>query len=606
MLMLAGLQTTACSEEKIVDFEQGVLEPLVINATPKITRTALAEDGKSIHWQKGDKIAVYDYTAPKHEFAIESFDKSKARFLGKITAKKENFLVLYPHHLAADNLAADNKISVSLPTEQTASANTFASGLNISASKGKRNVDGSPSVLTFHNVCQLLKFEVPGYASDKISKIVFTTNTAVAGALTVDCTGETPIATISADGSKTISILPPAGTSTFVAGTYYIVSAPVQMNGFSMSFTCGGTQLSLRSNSTFGGEAGKIYSLGQIDLVETPNAKTEHVYKDGVLMGTKLTLNNAPIKDKQWSAVVKNASGTTVRTLQGTGNLISAEDDAIWPYLPTGMYTADYSFTNSNNKEFTKSISFNISEKPNFSISNYAYTSFSYYKGDGVEQNIETANGLDNMMIYEPRITINGISLDILNNSNYSFVPESNVTSGIISKKDGIIRYNSYKVNSLTSYRLTAEVTFDGTSKSSEKTVYITGLPYSVAPPTQTDWTGSAKSWTDSYVRLHKHTIEKTFYCPENINVKVGHSVRLYRSRIAGKPTYKLQCSGTDLASFTAETGGKAVTDNGEYDGVLSASSPIITCTNSAGTDDGRLTGEGSNTQVKSISVEYR
>ena len=185
-----------------------------------------------------------------------------------------------------------------MPTQQTAVTSNFAQNLNISVGKGKRNIDGSPSQLTFYNVCQLLKFEIPEYASNKISKIDFTANTAVAGILSINCINETPVASVSADGSKTITILPPAQATTFASGTYYIVTAPVQMTGFSMSFTCEGKSYALSSSSTFGGEAGKIYSLGKIDLVNTPSANAVHVYNQGVLMGTRLSLSNAPFEGK--------------------------------------------------------------------------------------------------------------------------------------------------------------------------------------------------------------------------------------------------------------------------------------------------------------------
>lgn len=607
-MLAACISLTACSDEKIVDYEQNTLEPLVINATPRATRTTLAEDGKSILWQSGDEIAVYDFTVAKHKFEMETFDGNKAQFFGKITAKKENFLVLYPYSIGADNLDADDNISVTLPTQQTAVTSNFAQNLNISVGKGKRNIDGSPSQLTFYNVCQLLKFEIPEYASNKISKIDFTANTAVAGILSINCINETPVASVSADGSKTITILPPSQATTFAHGTYYIVTAPVQMNGFSMSFTCEGTSYALSSGSTFGGEAGKIYSLGKIDLVNTPSAHAVHVYNQGVLMGTKLSLSNAPIEGKEWTVVVKKSNGITVRTLQGVGNLTSTEEDAAWPYLPQGGYTVEYSFESSNNKRFTKSFSFNVIEKPVFTVSTYAYTSFSYYKGDGVAKDIYMANSLDNMTIYEPRITINGIDSKILTNDNYIFTPESNLTSGLIGRNVGVFSYNTYKVNNLTSYSITGKVTFDGVSASSNKTVYITGLPYSVAPPTQSDWTGSAKSWGSDYVRLHQHTITKTFYSPENVNVEVTHSVYLYKSRAwgSGTPTYKLQCSGNTIAQVSASSGGSSVTDNKSYDGILASSNPTISCVNSAGSDDSWLTGEGSNTRVNSITVEYR
>lgn len=593
-MLAACISLMACSDEKIVDYEQNTLEPLVINATPRATRTTLAEDGKSILWQSGDEIAVYDFTVAKHKFEMEAFDGNKAQFFGKITAKKENFLVLYPYNLGADNLDADDNISVTLPTQQTAVTSNFAQNLNISVGKGKRNIDGSPSQLTFYNVCQLLKFEIPEYASNKISKIDFTANTAVAGILSINCINETPVASVSADGSKTITILPPTQATTFASGSYYIVTAPVQMTGFSMSFTCEGKSYALSSSSTFGGEAGKIYSLGKIDLVNTPSANAVHVYNQGVLMGTRLSLSNAPFEGKEWSAVVKNANGTVVRSLQGTGNLTSSENDAAWPYLPRGGYTMEYSFDNSNGKRITKTMQFNVVEKPTFTVSTYAYTSFSYYKGDGVERDIETANSLHNMTIYDPRITINGIDSKILKSPNYTFTSQiSNVSSSVKGRDGAVITYNNATVSSLGAYSLTGLVTFDGTSVSAVKTVYITGIPYNAEPPTQANgWTGSA-SWNSGYVQLNKQTVSKSFYCSENINVNVIHSYNI-PSNLFSPAEYKLGCSGSTItikgASFSATSAKNAANAM-----TLKSSNPVVSCQSTK-----------SNVRVERIAVEYR
>ena len=592
-MFAACISLTACSDEKIVDYEQNTLEPLVINATPRATRTTLAEDGKSILWQSGDEIAVYDFTVAKHKFEMEAFDGNKAQFFGKITAKKENFLVLYPYNLGADNLDADDNISVTLPTQQTAVTSNFAQNLNISVGKGKRNIDGSPSQLTFYNVCQLLKFEIPEYASNKISKIDFTANTAVAGIININCINETPVASVSADGSKTITILPPAQATTFASGTYYIVTAPVQMTGFSMSFTCEGKSYALSSSSTFGGEAGKIYSLGKIDLVNTPSAHAVHVYNQGVLMGTRLSLSNAPFEGKEWSAVVKNANGTVVRSLQGTGNLTSSENDAAWPYLPQGGYTVEYSFDNSNGKRITKTMQFNVVEKPTFTVSTYAYTSFSYYKGDGVEVDVETANSLHNMTIYEPRITINGIDSKILKSPNYTFTSQISSVSSSVKGRDGaVITFNDATVGNQGAYSLTGLVTFDGTSVSAVKTVYITGIPYNAEPPTKDNgWTGSA-SWNSGYAQLNKQTISKSFYCSENINVNVIHSYNI-PSSVLSPAQYKLDCSGSaitiDGARFSATSAKNAANAM-----TLKSSNAVVSCQSTKG-----------NVRVERIAVEY-
>ena len=111
--------------------------------------------------------------------------------------------------------------------------------------------------------------------------------------------------------------------------------------------------------------------------------------------------------------VLENSSNIIVRTLQGVGTLYSSEEDEIWPYLPKGTYTLEYTFTTSNGKKMTKNLKFDIIESPTFSVGISAYTSYSYYKGDGVVKDISKANTLNNVTIYEPEISITSIEATI-------------------------------------------------------------------------------------------------------------------------------------------------------------------------------------------------
>jgi hypothetical protein len=276
--------------------------------------------------------------------------------------------------------------------------------------------------------------------------------------------------------------------------------------------------------------------------------------------------------------------------------LTSSENDAAWPYLPQGGYTVEYSFDNSNGKRITKTMQFNVVEKPTFTVSTYAYTSFSYYKGDGVERDVETANSLHNMTIYEPRITINGIDSKILKSPNYTFTSQISSVSSSVKGRDGaVITFNNATVGNLGAYSLTGLVTFDGTSVSAVKTVYITGIPYNAEPPTQANgWTGSA-SWNSGYAQLNKQTISKSFYCSENINVNVTHSYNIPASyNPFSTPEYKLDCSGSTItikgATFSvtkAANAAKAMT--------LKSSNPVVSCQSTK-----------SNVRVERIAVEYR
>ena len=591
----------ACNEEDFVDNTSQELSSLELYTSSTSTRTSLLDDGTTVVWNAEDELAVYDYEAAKHRFIADNVSGSSARFIGKITAKKDYFLALYPYELGAETLSANNEIVVTLPQAQTAAESTFAPNLNVSVAKGARNVDGSPSNVTFYNVCQLLKFTVPDYAAGKIKQIQFTANTPVAGTLYIGYNGDIPTATIASDAAKSITVTPPVGNETFSAGTYYIVTAPVELNGFSMSFTCNNTTYTLGSGSSFGGQAGKVYSLGSIDLVNTPKVSVVHQYADGLLQGTSLSVSNPPLEGEEWSVVIKNSANKIVRTIQGVGTLNSSEKDENWPYLPKGNYTIEYSFTTSNNKVVTKTNTFNVIENPSFSVSVSAYTSYSYYVGDVVSKDVNAANRCNNVTIYAPKITINGIASHILSNANYSFNVTNNFGGSQPSVNSGVYSYKDYTVSKYTSYTLTGNVAFDGVTRSANKTVYITGLPYTAQPPAEGDWTGNARSWGTDYVRLHAHTITKTFYCPNDVNVKVGQNASARRNSTA--TTYKLICSGATLKELTPGRL-KTVEDNATYDSVLKTGDPTIKCQNSHGADDVVI--EYTHAKVRSITVRYR
>ena len=601
LFLCVAMCVAACNEEHIIDDAAYDLLSLQLQASSATTRTNLLDDGKTVAWNVGDELAVYDYESSKHRFVANNVERAVARFDGKITRQKENFIALYPYELGADNLSAEQEVLVTLPHEQTALKGTFASNLNISIGKGARNVDGSPSNVTFYNVCQLLKFSVPTYAAGKIKQIRFITSSPIAGLLSIDYSKDAPSLSITDDSSTSILINPPMGSTAFDAGTYYIVAAPVELNGFEMLFVCEDASYTLSSGSLFGGMAGKIYSLGTIDLVGTPEVTTIHQYDNGLLQGTSLTISNSPMGGFEWSAVVKNSSNIIVRTLQGVGTLYSSEEDEIWPYLPKGTYTLEYTFTTSNGKKMTKNLKFDIIESPTFSVGISAYTSYSYYKGDGVVKDISKANTLNNVTIYEPEISISGISSRVLNNVNYTFNVTNNFGGVQSSTSQGIYVYPNYTVGNYGAYTLTGNVTFDGVTRTASKMVYITGIPYKATPPTQTDWAGSAQAWNSSYVRLHKHTITKTFYCPENISVKVGQDVSARQHTIA--TTYKLICSGATLKQIKTSWM-NTTTDVATYDSELKTDDPTVKCESSYGSADAVI--EGTHVKVTSISVRYR
>ena len=605
LLALAACQS---DELQIPDAEGCTLE--ILTSTEHATRTALLEDGKTVVWEQGDAIAVYDYIAPKKKFVAE-VSEGTTRFKGNITPKNSSFLAVYPHDLCEDELQSQ-KVAINLPSEQTAVPGGFAPNTNLSIGKGERNVDGSPSQVTFRNICQLFKLQVPSYIDGRITKIVLATNKAIAGKLLIDCSGSVPSVAVDNQENTSVTLLPPAGSTTFAEGTYYMAVAPVQAEGFSLTMTdTNGKSYSQHSKQAFGGTSGVIYTLGALDLVEQPAVTAQHVYVSGVLQGTEVSLT-APVPDREWTATITNASGVTVRSLaKAAGTLKSAATDAAWPYLPKGAYTVNYTFLTANGKEMGSSVSFQISENPEFGLFQQAASSYTYYAGDEVEKNVTRANSIEAFTVTAISSSVTGISEAILNNANYSITYTNDFSGSVTASSNSAVTYADKKYSATGAYTLGATATFDGVTKSDTKSVHITGLPYSAVPPKEGDWSGKANNWTYSKnshqgVRLYDQQISKSFNIPANVDVNVKQDVDVHTSTVG--TTYTLYAGGNSI--FSLEAGGKAASENchedkGTYPGTLTVDNPSVACDNSYGNAPFFET-YGTHLLIREITVRYR
>lgn len=605
LLALAACQS---DELQVPDTEACTLE--ILTTTEHATRTALLEDGKTVVWEQGDAIAVYDYIAPKKKFVAE-VSEGTTRFKGNITPKNSSFLAVYPHDLCEDELQSQ-KVAINLPSEQTAVPGGFAPNTNLSIGKGERNVDGSPSQVTFRNICQLFKLQVPSYIDGRITKIVLATNKAIAGKLLIDYSGSVPFVAVDNQENTSVTLLPPAGSTTFAEGTYYMAVAPVQAEGFSLTMTdTNGKTYSQHSKQAFGGTSGVIYTLGALDLVEQPAITAQHVYASGVLQGTEVSLT-APVPDREWTATITNASGVTVRSLaKAAGTLKSAATDAAWPYLPKGAYTVKYTFLTANGKEMGSSVSFQITENPEFGLFQQAASSYTYYAGDEVEKNVTRANSIEAFTVTAISSSVTGISEAILNNANYSITYTNDFSGSVTASSNSAVTYADKKYSATGAYTLGATATFDGVTKSDTKSVHITGLPYSAVPPKEGDWSGKANDWTYSKnshqgVRLYDQQISKSFNIPANVDVNVKQDVDVHTSTVG--TTYTLYAGGNSI--FSLEAGGKAASENchedkGTYPGTLTVDNPSVACDNSYGNAPFFET-YGTHLLIREITVRYR
>lgn len=516
------------------------------------TRTSL-QDGNKVMWNEGDAVAVYDYITTKTKF-IAVVEEGIARFKGNITPKYAEFVAVYPYDLAGDN-NVNKSILVTLPSEQTAVKDGFGPNLNLSIGKGSRNTDGSPSQVRFRNICQLFKLSVPAYAANRIAKIELTANSAIAGQLTVDYSDYSPVVTTNEQGAKTIALLPPSESTAFTEGTYYMVLAPETVEGFTLTLTdTNGKTYSQHSSASVGGNGGVICNLGNVDLIDKPVITPKHVYDNGTLVGTQVTLT-APVSDKAWSAVIKNTNGETVRTLaESTGTLTSDHTDDNWPYLPKGNYTVDYTFTTANGKQKNATTGFSITENPNFSLNMTANSTYSYYQAG----NVDKANSMDAYAVDGITTTVNGISQVILANSNYAPTRANTFNGTEAGYESGVTSYNGITISQLGESTLNASFTFDGVTKNASQKVYITGLPFNHTPPTSSLWSESGDvNFESNYVRIGNAASanggEITFNgisIPANTKLQLGYHFYIYEEIGV---TYKIQVGGQEILKETLD-----------------------------------------------------
>ena len=333
-----------------------------------------------------------------------------------------------------------------------------------------------------------------------------------------------------------------------------------------------------------------------------------HTYTKSELDGTDFTASfNVPKEFgvTESSLQLCDSDGKVLRRvdhLTGTsadwtsdGSAITGDD--IWPFLPGGKYILKGTATQNDSSIPLEEYQFTVPATPDFTVTVTGTTTYDLYSnGD-----IEAANEADAESITGIEYSVSGIAQRLKDNKNYSYKEE------LLLDNDDIKGRTSVSGQSWDSHTLIAKVTFASKEITAQKYCHITGLPYTAAPPTNTGshpWSGNAKSWEGSFVRLHKGTITQTFHVPNDINLSVYHEARIYTRADNTKYTFYI---GGDIA-YTQEQssfGGKETYDKTTYNKYkFTPSQKSIKCENTYGTIDAML--EYTNVKVYNITVKYR
>ena len=606
--------------------QDGNLVPMILTSGPSV-RTSL--NGSSVNWTADDVVAVYDRNNAANRFAALSVDGSNAVFEGMVAEGTTDFYAVYPYDKAVK--ATDSEIIVTLPSDQTPAAGTFAEEHNISIASGVK-VPGEEEVsgILFMNICGLVQFTVPERLA-AVSEVSFTANDKdIAGNLTVSKSDVKSVVSVS-DASRTITM-----KGSFEAGsTFYFVVAPGQINGFSIKVVAeNGAEFSKVSAKSITVDAGAVKNLGVIDFKADPSAVASHIYPGGILSGTDVTLSlGLPAGMEEYveslDATMKDSDGNVVRTLQLSGAPASAaltlNQSGNYLYIPQGRYTLDCTFTINGVKD-SKSLEVTV-PAPTFTVTADAYTSYNKY----LNGEISAANNCSPIDIYDincsvsisntvlSQVGLSAWSASLVDSQNQELLGQNSGNNSSVNADLHVFYKNEHISTTVGAYKLSAAATFDGVSvQSSIDNLHVTGMPLKAAPPTQNGWTSNYQaalnnvSWNSDGVKLEgisKSTkiTSSALYIPGSVNVSLAvladlHSVSVFW--ISATPELVCRVGGNEVISKNGDevsdfSASKTITCNETWNGTLSAGTPDVQIENA-------YTMAAAYVYVKSVNLLYR
>lgn len=229
-----ALLTAACSNE---ESQEVSFSPLVLTALQEGEATRTSLHTTEVHWSAGDNVAAFVSNVAHTSTATEILSAKSARFtFSDLAADAVVQYAVYPAS-AAVGLVGESVVTVTVPTEQTAVAGSFAEGSAVAIAKG-----GS-STLGFMNVCGFLAFTIN---ADGVQSVHIYANEKMTGAADVNWNSGNP--TVSA--FKNFAYTGVKLTGPFTKGaTYYAAVFPGTYTGLTLKLTHSDGYMSTYTNS---------------------------------------------------------------------------------------------------------------------------------------------------------------------------------------------------------------------------------------------------------------------------------------------------------------------------------------------------------------------
>ncbi|MBO4447810.1 MAG: phosphodiester glycosidase family protein [Bacteroidales bacterium] len=212
-------------------------------------KTSLSE-GVNVLWTEGDAIRVYNADFSSSSSAVARSSGSYSLFDLETSISGDGFCAVYPASasspaggdaFASSAGAAAEGYALRTRNIVFSTQRAVADGFD-PASTPMAAVKGSNAAYTFVNFASLLQFTLAG---NGIASVVVESNKGnvkLAGSFLADCADSNSDGVLDSfsfsddpsevDGSATITLLPPAGSSVFAPGTYYVAVRPdITVNG---------------------------------------------------------------------------------------------------------------------------------------------------------------------------------------------------------------------------------------------------------------------------------------------------------------------------------------------------------------------------------------
>lgn len=241
-----------------------------------LVKAVLGDDGESVLWSAGDRIAVSGAETAFVSAIEDGTVSASTSFTGQ-APEAESYSAVYP--FSALRYWSGTAATVELPSRQTASEGTFADGLCICVA----STDTESRTFRFRHVLGFVKFTV-AESSGAVTSVTLSSNggEGLSGTFTVDCAEAAPAAEVT-EGTGSVTL---ESDAAFAPGDYYVAMIPgTYAQGLTLTFTDSEGRTASRTVSTsLTLAAGSIRNIGivaNLDWTAAPAAGPQVIVWEG-------------------------------------------------------------------------------------------------------------------------------------------------------------------------------------------------------------------------------------------------------------------------------------------------------------------------------------